>query len=665
MTTLAEFVILSSADNRPPMLEKQLANISGIGGNNSGQQRVMKCFNCQGKCHMARQCLNPKRKRDATWFRDKVLLVEAQGSAYQVDDLDAYDSDLDDFTSKTVLVANLSDYGSDVLFEVNKDNLIANESLFAELEKYKERLKLLEERQNVDLSTREKLIMDDIIREKNVQFADFEKEINYFEQTLLDQSKEKGLLTKTFNVFKNESKEKEPKNIDKEIALENKLKELDNSVSKMGLSTITSTNQVPFREPILPEVIAQESIVTKVYTKRPKVPKTNGSNSKPKISKSVISNKTEPDLEVPFRKHMCFVRNLEGDDLLSGSREANLYTLSMGDMIAFSPTCLLSKASKTKSWLWHQRLSHLNFDAINHLAKNGLVRGKLYLLHMDLYGPMRVTSINEKKYILIIVDDYSLFTWVTFLALKDEAPNFIIMFLKMIQVRLNTPVRNICTNNGTEFVNQTLRRYYESVGISHETSAEAVATACYTQNQSIIWRRHRKTPYELLHDKKPYLSYLHVFGALCYPNNDSEDLGKLQAKADIGPRLQCMTYATFSSGLVSNHLPQQPCIPPLRYDWDHLFQLMFDEYFNPPTISIFLVPVVDAPRAVDLANSPVSMSIDQVALLKSIPSTQKQEHSLIISQGFEELPKHHIFMMILTPSKSQQCSEIPLWDATS
>ncbi|GJV15183.1 retrovirus-related pol polyprotein from transposon TNT 1-94 [Tanacetum coccineum] len=287
----------------------------------------------------------------------------------------------------------------------------------------------------------------------------------------------------------------------------------------------------------------------------------------------------------------------------------------MGDMMVSSPICLLSKASKTKSWLWHRLLSHLNFGAINHLAKNGLVRGlpklkfekyhlcsaclmgkskkqshkpkskdtnqeKLYLLHMDLCGPMRVASINGKNYILVIVDDYSRFTWVKFLASKDEAPDFIIKFLKMIQVRLNTPVRNIRIDNGTEFVNQNLRSYYES--------AEAVATACYTKNRSIIWRRHGKTPYELLHDRKTDLSYLHVFGALCYPNNDSEDLGKLQAKADI---------------------------------------------------AVSPVPVADAPRAVDLADSPVSTLIDQDALSTSIPSSQEQEHSLIISQGFEESSK--------------------------
>ncbi|GJS18017.1 retrovirus-related pol polyprotein from transposon TNT 1-94 [Tanacetum coccineum] len=240
-------------------------------------------------------------------------------------------------------------------------------------------------------------------------------------------------------------------------------------------------------------------------------------------------------------------------------------------MMASSPICLLSKASKTKSWLWHRRLSHLNFGAINHLARHDLVRGlpklkfekdhlcsactmgkskkkpykpkyeytnqeKLYLLHMDLCGPMRVASVNGKKYILVIVDDYSRFIWVKFLWSKDEASYFIIKYLKMIQVRLKVPVRRIRTNNGTEFVNQTLREYYVKVGISHETSVacspqqngvverQVVATACYTQNCSIVRLRNSKTPYELLHEKLPDLSFFHVFGALCYPTNDSENL---------------------------------------------------------------------------------------------------------------------------------------------
>nr|GEY06195.1 retrovirus-related Pol polyprotein from transposon TNT 1-94 [Tanacetum cinerariifolium] len=176
---------------------------------------------------------------------------------------------------------------------------------------------------------------------------------------------------------------------------------------------------------------------------------------------------------------------------------------------------------------------------------------KLNLLHMDFCGPMRVTSVNGKKYILVIIDDYSWFTWVKFLRLKDEAPDFIIKFLKIFQVRLKTHVRQIKADNGTEFINQTLREYYVKVGISHETYIarssqqndvvkrrnQAVATACYTQNRSIIHLRHGKTPYELLHHKPPDLSFLHVFGALCYPTNDSKNLGKLQPKADIAPEV--------------------------------------------------------------------------------------------------------------------------------
>ncbi|GJR33715.1 retrovirus-related pol polyprotein from transposon TNT 1-94 [Tanacetum coccineum] len=108
---------------------------------------------------------------------------------------------------------------------------------------------------------------------------------------------------------------------------------------------------------------------------------------------------------------------------------------------------------------------------------------KLYLLHMDLCGPIRVVSVNRKKYILVIVDDYSWFTWVKFLASKDEAPDFIIKFLKMIQVRLNATVRNIRTDNGTEFVNQTLQDYYQKVRIYHETSVARIPQQNYNTSK--------------------------------------------------------------------------------------------------------------------------------------------------------------------------------------
>nr|GFA35035.1 hypothetical protein [Tanacetum cinerariifolium]GFA37554.1 hypothetical protein [Tanacetum cinerariifolium] len=107
----------------------------------------------------------------------------------------------------------------------------------------------------------------------------------------------------------------------------------------------------------------------------------------------------------------------------------------------------------------------------------------------------------------------------------------------------------------------------------------------------------------------------------------------------LGLGLSCMTPATSSSGLIPNTVSQQPCIPPNRDDWDHLFQTMFNEYFNPPSIAVSPVLVTAAPRVIDLADSLLSTLIDQDAPSTSIPSTQDQENSPIISQGFEESPK--------------------------
>ncbi|GJR39665.1 integrase, catalytic region, zinc finger, CCHC-type containing protein [Tanacetum coccineum] len=293
----------------------------------------------------------------------------------------------------------------------------------------------------------------------------------------------------------------------------------------------------------------------------------------------------DSDLEVAFRKHTCFVRDINGADILKGSRSTNLYTISIDEMMKSSPICLLSKASKSKSWLWHRRLNHLNFGTINDLARKDLVRGLprlkfekdhlcsacqlgkskkfshkpkskniimevLHTLNMDLCSPMRVQSIKGNKYILVIVDYYSRFTWVKFLRSKDETLEFVINFLKQIQVGLNKTVRYIRIDNGTEFVNQVMSKYYEGVGIFHQKSVprnpqqngiikrqnrtlvEAARTMMiFSKAPMFLWAEGRCA---LVHDKKPDLTFFRVFGALCYPTNDSEDLGKFQAKADIG-----------------------------------------------------------------------------------------------------------------------------------
>nr|GFA09740.1 hypothetical protein [Tanacetum cinerariifolium]GFA09752.1 hypothetical protein [Tanacetum cinerariifolium] len=351
------------------------------------------------------------------------------------------------------------------------------------------------------------------------------------------------------------------------------------------------------------------------------------------------------DLEVAFRKHSCYVRDTDGVDLIKGSRRSNLYTISDEDMMKSSPICLLSKASKNKSWLWHRRLNHLNFGTINDLARKDLVRGLprlkfekdhlcstcqhgnthklkakntnlevLNTLHMDLCGPMRMQTINGKKYILVIVDDYSRFTWVKFLRSKDETPDVVIKFITQIQVGLNKNVRYVRTDNRTKFVNHTMIEYYERI------RAEAVATACYTQNCSLIYTRHHKTPYELVYNKKPGLTFFRVFDALCYPTNDSEDLGKLQPTANTGifvgyapSRKGYRIYNKKTRRLVPNLVLATSYAPPTNKELEILFQPMFDEYLEPPRAEQPDSPAQVVQVSISSAGTPLSTTIDQDA----------------------------------------------------
>ncbi|GJZ38617.1 integrase, catalytic region, zinc finger, CCHC-type containing protein [Tanacetum coccineum] len=161
------------------------------------------------------------------------------------------------------------------------------------------------------------------------------------------------------------------------------------------------------------------------------------------------------DLEVAFRSKTCYVHNLEGDDLLIGDRESNLYTISIFDMAASSPVCL--KATSTKSWKSKKASHPLKLIPCDHF--------KLELLHMDLCCPIRVASINGKKYILVIVDDYYRYTWVYFLHSKDEIPEIIKKFIAQAQLNYKAKVCKICTDNGTEFKNANLKALYEKLGI--------------------------------------------------------------------------------------------------------------------------------------------------------------------------------------------------------
>nr|GEV41028.1 retrovirus-related Pol polyprotein from transposon TNT 1-94 [Tanacetum cinerariifolium] len=446
----------------------------------------------------------------------------------------------------------------------------------------------------------------------------------------------------------------------------------------------------------------------------------------------------DSDLEVAFKKHSCYVRDTDGVELIKGSRGFNLYTISVEDMMKSSSICLLSKAFKNKSWLWHRRLNHLNFGTINDLARKDLVRGLprlkfekdhlcsacllgkskkhthkpktkktnlevLNTLHMDLCGPMRLQTINGKKYILVIVDDYSRFTWVKFLRSKDETSEVVIKFLRQIKVGLNKTVRYNHTDNGTEFVNKALTEYYERVGSFHQKTvprtlqqndvierrnrtlveaaqimlifskalmflwAEVVATACYTQSRSLIHTRHNKTPYELVHNKKSDLTFFRVFGAFCYPTNDSEDLGKLQPQLILEYSLVMHQEGKISSGLVPNPVLAAPYVPPTNKDLEILFQPMFDEYLEPPRIERPVPPALAVQVPVNSASTPSSTTIDQDAPSPSHSPSSSTLQSSSLHQGvaaestlMEDNPvatvDNHPFINVFAPKPSSDAS---------
>ncbi|GKD56171.1 retrovirus-related pol polyprotein from transposon TNT 1-94 [Tanacetum coccineum] len=406
----------------------------------------------------------------------------------------------------------------------------------------------------------------------------------------------------------------------------------------------------------------------------------------------------DSDLEVAFRRNTCFVRNLEGFYLLKRNRTTNLYTINLHEMASTSPICLMARATSTKSWLWHQRLSHLNFDTINDLAKNDLVTGlpkfkyhkehlcpsceqgkskraphphkpvpnskqRLHLLHMDLCGPMRIASINGKRS-------------------KDEAPKEIKTFLKKITVLLQALVIiHLLTNEVVERKNRTLVEAARTMLIFSRAPlflwAEAIATACYTQNRSIIHRRFNKTPYELIKGRKPDIFFLYVFGARCYPKNNRQDIGKLGAKGDIGffvgyfanscayrvynrrtkkimktmnvtfdelsamafkqsslkPGLQSMTSGQISSRLDLTYAPSTITTQrPTEGELDLLFEAMYDDHVSgQPSAAPRTVPAAQAPQVLQtpMATTTTTDTAPTPTIVDNVPNAMFDDNAFV------------------------------------
>nr|GEY18449.1 integrase, catalytic region, zinc finger, CCHC-type, peptidase aspartic, catalytic [Tanacetum cinerariifolium] len=264
---------------------------------------------------------------------------------------------------------------------------------------------------------------------------------------------------------------------------------------------------------------------------------------------------------------------------------------------------------------------------------------------------MRVESVNEKKCILAIVDDYSRFTWVKCLRPKNEAPDFIIKFLKMIQVGIShetSVARSPQQNGGVERHNRSLIEAARTMLIYARAMlflwAEAVDTSCYTQSRSIIHLRHGKTPYKILHGKLLDLSYFYVFDALCYPTNDSENLGKLQPKADIGIFIG---YAPTKKAFRIYNRRSRRIIETIHVDFDELTAMASEQSslgpalheMTPATITPKVIAPIDevvAPEPTKSTGSPSSTTVDQDAPSPSNSQTTPETQPPIIPNDVEE-----------------------------
>ncbi|GJU16971.1 retrovirus-related pol polyprotein from transposon TNT 1-94 [Tanacetum coccineum] len=286
------------------------------------------------------------------------------------------------------------------------------------------------------------------------------------------------------------------------------------------------------------------------------------------------------DLEVAFQKSTCFVRDLQRNNLFTCNHGSDLYIISLQEMTSLTPIYFMAKASPTQAC--KAKRSSFKIKSVPSL------KGRLNLLQMDLCGPMRVASINGKKYILVIVDDYSRYTWTIFLGSKDETPEVLKDFLKMIQRNLHALVIYVRTDRGTEFLNKTLNAFFKEEGIEHQTSTPR------TPEQNDVVERRNRTPVEAART---------MFLAFKLPL-DGENLDKMKEKGDpciLFDEIKEITktsVANNTSGLVpqrqkasdydnsspvtqlQNVSPSADTIASSQQELDLLFGLLYDEFFN-------------------------------------------------------------------------------------
>ncbi|GJT83217.1 putative reverse transcriptase domain-containing protein [Tanacetum coccineum] len=391
-------------------------------GNTGARGKKVICYNCRGEGHVARQCKEPKRKMDSQYFKDKALLMEAKEKG------DVLDAEAEAFLADVECTAPYDQpqaLTTTNMFQANHEDAYDSD---------------VDEGPNAAVAFMANLSSTSATNNP----------VNEVVQIVL------WYLDSGCSRHMTGDRERLINFVEKFIG-----------TVRFGndeYAAIIGYGDYKLGDTIISRVYYVEGLKHNLFS---------------------VGQFCDGGLEVAFRQHSCHIRNYDMVDLLKGSRSTNLYSISLNDMMSASPVCLLTKASSTKSWLWHRRLNHLNFGTLNELARKNLVRGLPMLKydkdHLCPSCQLERKVSRRKEYVLVIVDDYTRFGWVRFLRTKDETPHAIEKFIVKTQRALNATVRFVRTDNGTEFRNGT-RDGCSGLHLKQMTSVAKVqnSTYCFT-----------------------------------------------------------------------------------------------------------------------------------------------------------------------------------------
>nr|GEY44935.1 putative ribonuclease H-like domain-containing protein [Tanacetum cinerariifolium] len=704
---------------------------SGSSGS-SGKQRVIVCYNCKGEGHMSKQYTKPKRKREEAWFKDKVLLVQAQANGQVLHE------------EEIALMANLSQYGSDNLAEVHNQDNVTNNLIDQDMQATS-----TSEQSNILNQSEIRITSDSNI----ISYSHYMNDSQYTTvHNLSSPALQDDLILSVIEQLKTQvvsctKINQDNKNVNDFLTaeLERYKDQRNNSFSQQSAPTFYQLFEI---NDLKAQSQEKDTVVMKL---KERLKSLSGNVKEEKIKRELEEIETI-DIELDHRvtklvaenEHLKQTYKQLYDSIKSSrvrSKEQSLKeTLSKLKVKAIvneavtlhpiDPELLKIDVAPLAPKLHNNRTAHT--DYLRHTQEETATLREI-VKSDRLLNPLNTSLDYACKYtkriqelLIILKQTYPCINdlGTKLMAVTPKNNDKKIRFTEHIPSSGNTPVKTtsftsivsntpVLSSTGVNLLSSAsgsqpqgntkkdkiqitttaivpLRKHVPIESNASKpvvTLAEAVATACYTQNRSIIRLCHGKTPYELLHNKLPDLSFMHVFGALCYLTNDSENLEKLQPKADIGifivyastkkafwiynrrtrrivetihvdfdeltvmasgqsslgPALNEMTPATISSGLVQKYSSSTPYVPPSRNDWDLLFQSMFDELLNPsPSVDLqapeVIAPIADVIPLVQAAStgSPSLTSVDQDAqsLIKS--QTTPETQSAVIPQDVKE-----------------------------